>query len=228
MSELRQEAAARDAATQAEQAALRDALAKQAQELEQALEEVSRCQATSTEAQASSQAAEDARLAAVEIANTGESKLIEVREDLRLAQLEIQSVEGRLLEARAALEAAQQEVKNRHEAQDVAESSMQRLSNRVTELEGLLEESRSRSSQMERDFADSSRQIAELKQVAEVCREEVAEAMKKSGEVQAYVDTQEGRLHESLEREATLSDTLQTLRTQLDGKLLCANQFAAV
>lgn len=218
VSELRKEAADRDAAAQAEQGLLRDAFARQAQELAEALEDVSHCREACTAAEATAQAAEDARLAAVGVASTAESNLEDVREDLRLAKLEIQSAEGQLAEARDALEVSQQEATRRHEAQDVAESSVQQLSDQVVELERLLHDAQLRSSEVGSDLADSSHRIAELTQVTQVCQREVAEATTKSGKLQAYVDTQEGRLHESLERVTELSDTLQTLRSQLDGK----------
>lgn len=213
LSELRQEAAARDAAAQAEQGLLRDTFASQAQELAQALEDASHCREACTKAETTAQAAEDARRAAVVAASTAESNLGDVREDARLAKLETQSVKEQLAGARAALEASQDEMTRTHEAQDVAESKLQQLSDQVVELEKLLQDAHSRSSELESDLAESSHKVAELTQVTQVCQREVAEATAKSVELQAYVDTQEDRLRESLERVTELSDTLQTLRS---------------
>eukprot|EP00903_Cladosiphon_okamuranus_P011049 g10434.t1 len=218
VSELREEAAARDAAAQAEQGVLRDAFATQAQELAKALKDASHCREACTAAEAAAQASEDARLAAVGATSTAESNLEDVRDDLRLAKLEIQSVREQLAEARAALEASQHQATSTHEAQESAESKCQQLSDRVVELEGLLEGAQSWSSKVESDLAESSHRIVELTQVTQVCQREVAEATTKSGELQAYVDTQEERLRESLERVAELSDTLQMLRSQLNEK----------
>lgn len=220
LSEFREEAAARDATAQFEQDTLRGASAKQAQELRQALEDLSRCKDACTAAEATAQATEHARRDVVEVASAAEASLGDVREDLRLAQEEIQSVEGHLAEARAALETSQQEAKHRHEAHDVAEKSIQQLSGRVIEMESLLQDAQLRSSQVERDLTDSSQKIEELREVAQVHQGEVAEATKYSGKLQAHADAQEGRLRESLERVAELLDTLETLRSQLDGKVL--------
>lgn len=220
MSELRKESAARDATTQSEQDALRRASAKQAQELQRALKEVSRCKDACTAAEATTQATEDARRKAIEIASATETTLGDVREDLRLAQEEIQSIERHLTETRAALETSQQEADRRHEEHGAAESSIQQLSGRVVEMESLLQDAQLRSSQLERDVAESSHKNGELQKLALVQQKEVAEATKYSGKLQAHIDAQEGRLRESLERVAELSDTLHAFRYQLDGKLV--------
>eukprot|EP00752_Nemacystus_decipiens_P009407 g8410.t1 len=215
ISELREEVAARDVAAQAEQRLLRDAFARQAQELAEALEDASRCRDACTAAEVASQAAEDARRAAVRAASTAESNLEDVHEDRRVAKLELQIVEEQLAKARAELESSQHEVVR---TQDDTERNLRRLSDRVVELEGLLQDAQSRSSKVETDLAESSHQVAELTRITQECQREVTEATTKSGELQTYVDTQEERLRESLERVAELSDTLQTLRSQLNEK----------
>ncbi|CAM9609020.1 unnamed protein product [Ectocarpus sp. 4 AP-2014] len=215
VSELREEIATRDANSQSEQNALRDASAKQTQELRQAFDELSNCRAAYATAQATAQAGEDARQAAAEIATTIEAKLEGVQEDLRLAQEETQTVTGHLTETRAALETSQREAKRRHEAQDVAENSVQQLSGRVIELETLLQDTRLLASQVERDLADSSQKITELTQVAHVYQGEVAEATTNLGELRAHADAQERRLRESMQKVTELTDDVQTLRGQL-------------
>ncbi|CAM9141858.1 unnamed protein product [Ectocarpus sp. 6 AP-2014] len=215
VSELREEIATRDAKSQSEQNALRDASAKQAQELRQAFDELSNCRAACATAQATAQAGEDARRAAVEIATTIEAKLEGVQEDLRLTQEENRTVTGHLTEARAALETSQREAKRRHEAQDVAENSVQQLSGRVVELETLLQDTRVQASQVERDLASSSQKITELTQVAHVYRGEVAEATTDLGELRAHADAQERLLQESMQKVTELTEDLHTLRGQL-------------
>ncbi|CAM9563646.1 unnamed protein product [Ectocarpus fasciculatus] len=218
VSELREDIAARDANSQSEQSALRDASAKQAHELRQALEEISHCRAACATAQATAQAGEDARRAAVEIATTIEAKLEGVQEDLRLTQEETQTVTGHLAEARAALETSQREAKRRDESQEVAENSVQQLSGRVIELETMLQDTRLQASQVERELADSSQKITELTQVAHVYQGEVSEATTSLGELRAHADAQERRLRESMRKAEELTDDVQTLRGQLAEK----------
>ncbi|CAM9283974.1 unnamed protein product, partial [Ectocarpus sp. 12 AP-2014] len=215
VSELKEEIATRDANSQSELNALRDASAKQAQELRQAFDELSNCRAACATAQATAQAGEDARRAAAEIATTIKAKLEGVQEDLRVTQEETQTVTGHLTEARAALEISQREAKRRHEAQDVAENSVQQLSGRIIELESLLQDTRLQASQVERDLADSSQKITELTQVAHVYQGEVAEATTNLGELRAHADAQERRLRESMQKVTELTDDVQTLHGQL-------------
>lgn len=220
ISELRAEGAARDATAQSEQDGLRRASAEQAHELQQALNEVSRYRDACIAAESATQAAEHARREATEIASEAKATLEDVREDLRLAQGEIQVVKGHLTETRTALETSQHEAERRHEAHCVAESRIQQLSGRVMEMESLLQDAQLRSSQLKRDLTDSSQKIEELRKVTQVQQEEVAEATNFSGKLQARVDSQEGRLRESVENVAELSATLETLRSELNGKVL--------
>lgn len=217
VSDLRKEAAARDATALSEQDALRRTSAKQLEELQQ---EMSRYRDACTAAEATAHATDQARRDAVGIASATEANLADVREDLRLAHVKIQSVERYLTETRAALETSKQEADCRREAHDAAESHVEQLSGRVTEVESLLQDAQLRSSQLERDLTDSSHKIEELRNVSQVQQGEVAEATKYSGKLQAHVDAQEARLRGSLERIAELSGTLDTLRSQLDGKVL--------
>ncbi|CAM9145585.1 unnamed protein product [Hapterophycus canaliculatus] len=197
VSQLQQEAVARDKAAQSGQDALREAIDKQAQELRQALE-------TLSVAETVAQSAEDARQVAVLAASTAEANMAGVLEDLKLARQEIRMVEGHLAEARAAMETSQEEARHKHDAQVLAESRVEGLSDRVAELES--------------DLAASSQKIAELTHVAQVCQGDVAEATAKSAELQALADVQEGRCIKSSERIVELSSIVQGLRSQLLGK----------
>ncbi|CAM9835096.1 unnamed protein product [Ectocarpus sp. 12 AP-2014] len=200
VSELEEEIVARDANSQSEQSALRDVSAKQAHELRQALEEITLCRTACATAEATAQAGEDARCAAVEIATTIQAQLEGAQEDVKVAQEETQTVTGHLAEARAALETSQTEAKRRHEAQGVADNSVQQLSQRVVELETLLQGTRLQASQAEGDLADSSQKLTESTKVAHVYRGEVAEATTNLGELRSHADAQDRRLRESLQR----------------------------
>lgn len=219
VSDLQKEAAARDATALYEQDALRRTSAKQAQELQQALDEVSRCRGACTAAETTSHAADQARREAVRVASASQANLARVQEDLRLAQEEIQSAERCITETRAALETSKQEAVCRREAHEAAESNVEQLSGRVTEMESLLQDAQLRSSQLERDLTNSSHKIEELRNVSQVQQGEVAKATEYSRKLQLHVDAQEASLRESLERIAELSDTSETLRSQLDGKV---------
>ncbi|CBJ32574.1 conserved unknown protein [Ectocarpus siliculosus] len=224
VSELEEEIVVRDANSQSEQSALRDASAKQAQELRQALEEITHCRAACATAEATAQAGEDARCAAVEIATTIQAQLEGAQEDVKLAQEGTQTVTGHLAEARAAVETSQTEAKRRHEAQGVAETSAQQLSQRVVELETLLQDTRLQASQAEGDLADSSQKLTELSKVAHTYRGQVAEATTNLGELRSHADAQERRLRESLQRVTELTDDVQTLRAQLKEKDAAASR----
>ncbi|CAM9986890.1 unnamed protein product [Scytosiphon promiscuus] len=197
VSQLQEEAVAREEAAQSGQDALREASAKQSQELQQALQALSA-------AETLAKAAEDAKQIAVVGANTSEAKVASVLEDLKLAHEETQRAERHLAETRGELETAQDEVRQKDEERALAEDRIQDLSSRVAKLEN--------------DLADSSQKIVELTQVAQVCQGEFAEATAKSTKLQALSDMQEMRHVEASERIAELSDTLQAVRSQLDDK----------
>ncbi|CAM9090622.1 unnamed protein product, partial [Ectocarpus sp. 6 AP-2014] len=224
VSELEEEIVAQDANSQSEQSALRDASAKQAQELRQALEEITHCRTECATAEATAHAGEDARCAAVEIATTIQAQLEGAQEDVKLAQEGTQTVTGHLAEARAAVQTYQTEAKRRHEAQGVAETSAQQLSQRVVELETLLQDTRLQTSQAEGDIADSSQKLTELSKVAQTYRGQVAEATTNLGELRSHAHAQERRLRESLQRVTELTDDVQTLRAQLKAKDAAASR----
>lgn len=192
VSELEEEIVARDANSQSEQSALRDAFAKQAQELRQSLGEITHCRTARATAEATAQAREDARCAAVEIATTIQAQLEGAQGDVKLAQEETQTVTGHLVEARAALETSQTEAKRRHEAQDIAR--------------------RSESARVRADMAweESRQQGAQLTEDVRALKAQLSEARASATQLEAVIEEQRGALKMSglkvnqLEGESTM------------------------
>ena len=215
---MRDEAAARDAAARLELGELREAAAKQTGALRQALEEGSLLKKACATAEARAKANEEARCKAVEDATMAEERLRDALDDLKLAREETRSLQVGLAEARAACEASMEEGRREAQARCDAESSLRHHSERSVELERLLEETKARLAEVERDFAKSLQQVDGLARTADGYREEILAAAANLEEVKTVAARQEAELQASLKRGAELEDALQAARSQVEGK----------
>lgn len=218
LSTVRAEAAARDAAALLKQGELREAVAKQADDLRQALEEGSFLKEACATAEANATLKEEARCKAVEDATMAEERLGGALDDLKLAREETVSLQNSLAQALAGCEASQEDGRREAQARLDAESSLRQHSERLAELQRLLEETQARSFELERDLETSLQQVGGLEQAAGGYREEIAAAGANLEQVKALATRQEVNLQASLQRTVELESALQAARSEVEGE----------
>lgn len=215
---IKEEVTTRDADAQSERNAHRDAVARQAEELRQALEDATRSRDACAAAESVAKTMGETSCEAAEKASSAEASLESTLQDLQVAREETQKLQEILAEERLALERSQEDVETRREAQNVAERSIHESSERLIELEGLLEEAQCRMSQVDIDLKDSLQKFAELTQTAEAYKGQATAEAAKADNLEAAGVTQLANLHEALRKITDVEDTLKAVRVQLEGE----------
>lgn len=215
---IKEEVATRDADAQSERNAHRDAVARQAEELRQALEDATRSRDACAAAESVAKTMGEASCKAAEKASSAEASLESTVQDLQVAREETQKLQKSLAEERLALERSQEDVDTRREAQHVAERSIHQSSERLIELEGLLEEAQCRMSQVDIDLQDSLQKFAELTQTAEAYKGQATAEAAKADNLKAAAVTQVANLHEAFKKITDFEDMLKAVRVQLEGE----------
>lgn len=199
MSTLKQEAAAHNAVSQSVQDELRKSASEQAEELRQAIERMAQLNQACAEAESKAKATEEARLVAVDGARDANAKLERIEHSLQLVEEENDGLRTNLANVTSAFEACQEDLQRSREAQTLAQSSHQQASERLAELEKLVEDTQDQNSRLGRDLDLSMQRVAELTTSIETFQGEANAATAKMAELEAAVTAQQEDLRKSAE-----------------------------
>lgn len=219
LSEFREQAATRDAMARSDQEAFRKAATKQADELRQALENALHSDEARTAAEIMAKAAEESRCNAERRAEEAEQTLAHVSLELQVAKDQARHASENLAAVQVEVGQLEAVARSSREEQALADSSSQRSSARLAEVEKLLKVAQAQSSRAESELQASLQQLAELEQAADGFQAQAGAAAARATDIEATAAAQQKTLRESLEKVAVAEENAAVQHATLQQSL---------